>query len=110
MHALHGRGQCCFVGASAQVPSLSNRVGLEIGQPVDGDLPVLVVENDGTPTSCQRVRMCTPARSASRALKPSRMGESWLPLVTTTFAREAASRASVSPASSIASTGGSARS
>ena len=37
----------------------------------------------GVPTSCQRVRRCTPAASASRALKPSRTAESWLPLVTT---------------------------
>ena len=64
----------------------------------------------GVPTEPASVRMKTPAASISRELKPSRCAESWLPLVSTTFAREAASRARVSSASRIASTWGRARS
>ena len=62
------------------------------------------------PTVEASVRMKTPAASISRELNPRRWAESWLPLVSTTFAREAARRASVSSASRTASTWGSARS
>ena len=64
----------------------------------------------GCRRSAASVRMKTPAASISRELNPSRCAESWLPLVSTTRARERASRASDSSASRTASTGGSARS
>ena len=54
--------------------------------------------------------MNTPAASISRELNPRRWAESWLPLVSTTFARDRASRTRVSSANRTASTGGSARS
>ena len=58
--------------------------------------------------ACRRAaasaRMNTPAASISRELKPSRCAESWLPLVSTTRARDAASRARASSASRTAST------
>ena len=62
------------------------------------------------PTDAASVRMKTPAASMSREPKPSRWAESWFPLVTTTRARDEASRANASSASRTASTWGSARS
>ena len=64
----------------------------------------------GVPTDEASVRTWTPAKSISRAPNPSRWALSWLPLLTTTLAREDASRANVSSASATASTWGSARS
>ena len=64
----------------------------------------------GVPTVEASVRRNTPAASISREPNPSRWAESWLPEVSTTRAREAASRANVSSASRTASTCGRARS
>ncbi len=64
----------------------------------------------GVPTDDGSVRRWTPAESMSREEKPRRWAESWLPLVSTTVARDDASRTSVSSARRTASTGGSARS
>ena len=72
--------------------------------------PCSVLEQHGGATEEASVRMKTPAASIRRELKPSRCAESWLPLVITTWARDAASRARASSARRTASTWGSARS
>jgi hypothetical protein len=72
--------------------------------------PCSSASSTGVPTAPASVRRWTPAASMSRLEKPSRCAESWLPLVTTTLARDRASRTKASSASRTASTGGSARS
>ena len=54
--------------------------------------------------------MCRPERSSSRAAKPRRIAESWLPLESTTSAPVSMSRVTASESSSTVSGAGSARS
>ena len=82
-------GERGLVGAGGQRPGLGQRERVEVGQAVDRDRPVLVVEQRrACRPSPASVRMKTPAASISRELNPSRWAESWLPLVSTTCARE----------------------
>ena len=81
-------------------------VGLEVGQAVDGDRAVPVLDHhrgaDVLPAGAQ---VDAGGVGQLGELNPSRMAESWLPLVTTTRARRPASRARVVEKSSTASTG-----
>ena len=73
--------------------SAAHGLGLEVRQPVDRDLAVLVGQQHRLGAAVRgRVRTCTPAASTSRAPTPRREAESWLPLVTTTRAPASRSR------------------
>ena len=110
-YALHGGRERGLVGPGGQLPGLGEGQRVEVGQAVDRDRPVVVGQpRRAMPTLEASVRMKTPAASISRELNPRRCAESWLPLVSTTWARERASRTSDSSASRTASTWGRARS
>ena len=61
--------------APGQRPRLAQRVGVEVGQAVDGDRAVVVARAaTGVPTVGASVRMWTPAASISREPKPEPLG------------------------------------